>query len=75
MGYKQDRTAAVREFERSWLSRVAASGRTVSQVAREERMDRVYLHKLLRRHNIKWGSRVQIDVRKDVPVLELVERA
>jgi two-component system response regulator GlrR len=54
MPYEDARATAIAEFERSYLKALLERhGGNVSQAAREAGMDRVYLHRLIRRHGIK----------------------
>ena len=54
LSYKEARAAVLTDFEHRYLSRLLErAGGNVSKAAREARMDRTYLIKLLERHGLK----------------------
>lgn len=53
LDYRQSRKAAIREFERTWTTQLLdRHNGNVSSAARAANIDRVYLHRLLRRHRV-----------------------
>lgn len=53
MNYTESRKAAIATFEKSWvLAALDKHGGNVAMCAREEGIDRVYMHRLMRRHGI-----------------------
>jgi len=55
--YADARRQAIHEFERIYVEALLArSHGNVSQAAREAKIDRVYLHRLIRRHRPRRGA-------------------
>jgi transcriptional regulator of acetoin/glycerol metabolism len=53
MGYEQARRSSIARFERAYATALLARhGGRVSDAAKAAGMDRVYLHKLMRRHGV-----------------------
>jgi transcriptional regulator of acetoin/glycerol metabolism len=51
MSYRSDRAAAIAKFERDWLAeKLQAYAGNVTLTAQAEVIDRVYMHRLMRRH-------------------------
>jgi DNA-binding NtrC family response regulator len=50
--YKQARAEAVAQFESSYVRDLIATYANVSEAARQAHIDRVYLHRLMRRHGL-----------------------
>jgi hypothetical protein len=71
--YHARRKRAIREFERNWLEYISGLGLSVSEVSRRESLDRVYLHKLLRRHGVAWPEGSKGRGGRPKSVLEPVE--
>lgn len=52
--YATARAAAIAEFERRWvMDALERAAHNVSKCARDNGLDRVYLHRIMRRHGVK----------------------
>jgi DNA-binding NtrC family response regulator len=50
--YKEARLEALHAFEAKWVRELVDTFANVSEAARQAGIDRVYLHRLMRRHDI-----------------------
>jgi transcriptional regulator with GAF, ATPase, and Fis domain len=55
--FSEAKALSVNEFERSYLAKLMdAAGNNISKAARIAKMDRMYLHRLLQRHDLRRGG-------------------
>lgn len=61
MDYESARKNAIAEFERTYISAALATAEgNVAEAARAAGMDRVYMHRLIRRHGLQGHARCAV---------------